>query len=143
MEIIKADYMEVLGYVYYLLTSISPFFAMLVTSIWHLLRFQLIVGRMVMLLDSENLLLSLSNTTTRYERSDSSGFGLCSFSFLVINVWPFETQQVLSPSLPSPTQNYIWNNGFLPLGLFSSAMPLEPIELSRYWSAWWVELSLF
>lgn len=86
MEIIKADYMEVLGYVYYLLTSISPFFAMLVTSIWHLLRFQLIVGRMVMLLDSENLLLSLSNTTTRYERSDSSGFGLCSFSFLVINV---------------------------------------------------------
>ena len=72
--------MEVLGYVYYLLTSISPFFTMLVTSIWHLLRFQLIGGRVAMLYDSEKL-LSLNNTAAHYERFENGAFGLCTFSF--------------------------------------------------------------
>ena len=76
MEMIKPAYMEVLGYVYYLLTSVSPFFTILVTSIWHFLRFQLIVGRMVMLYDSAKLLLSLNNATAHYERSESGVFWL-------------------------------------------------------------------
>lgn len=82
MEIIKPVYMGVFGDVYYLLTSISPFFTTLVTFIWHLLHFQLIIGCMVMLHDSEKLLFSLNNTTSHHERSGSGGFGLCPLCFL-------------------------------------------------------------
>lgn len=136
MEIIKPVYMEVVGDVHYLLTSISHHFTTLVTSLWHLLHFQLIVGCMAMLCDSEKLLFSLNNTTAHYERPESGGFGLCSFCFLQSYMSDLLRHRKFSHHpYPDPPRTTFGGTASFFCN-YCSAMWLKPIELNWYWSVW-------
>lgn len=117
--------MEIIKSLYMVIHTIS------VISLRHLLCFQLIVDLLVMY-NSEKLLLLLSNTTAHYVRSENGGFGLCAFFFLQSYVFVILRDSKFSHHpYPHPARTTYGTLSFF-LCNYCSA-----VELNRCWSAWW------